>query len=108
MVWFWVWTALVVATVAGAFFLLRDVWRRAAALGAELARASAVAEELARRTEQLLAAAQEAEAVRRATPVDLDAVRLRRATMREDRVRRRARRHERHLATREGWRDYWR
>ena len=39
MLWFTVWTVLVLGTLAGAFFLLRDLYRKGKALTVELGRA---------------------------------------------------------------------
>jgi hypothetical protein len=53
MIWASVWTALVIGTLLGAFFLGRSLWRRGRALGHELARAGAAAERLSERVAEL-------------------------------------------------------
>lgn len=57
MLWFTVWTLLVLSTLAGAFFTGRDLWRKAKALLAELGRAGEVAAALSERADRLAAAA---------------------------------------------------
>jgi hypothetical protein len=56
VIWWFVWTVLVVGTIAGAFFLGRSLWRRSVALGRELARAGRTAEQLSDRVAELQAA----------------------------------------------------
>ena len=94
MLWFSVWTVLVLATLAGAFLLGRRLWSGLVALGDELARAGEVADRLAARAAQLEDAARaEQEAVRPALGGDAQALRDRveelRAVRREHRLRRR-------------------
>ncbi|GIG20335.1 hypothetical protein Cch01nite_10590 [Cellulomonas chitinilytica] len=107
MLWFSVWTVLVVGTLTGAFFLGRRLWRSATALAAELGRAAGAAQELADRVEELRLAAE----VRDTGPTVLaDVVTVRR---RYDAVRaaahaRRAERAERHGRTWASWGAYWR
>ena len=79
MLWFSVWTVLVLATLGGAFLLGRSLWRSAVALGRELSRAADVTAQLAERVDELQAAAG-----------------------------RRADREQRHVATRLRWQAYWR
>lgn len=55
MPWFSVWTLLVVGTLAGGFWLGRDLWRKGRALADELARATVVLERLAERQAELAA-----------------------------------------------------
>ena len=57
MLWFTVWTVLVLATLAGALWLGRDLWRKGKALLAELERAADVVGALAERADALTAAA---------------------------------------------------
>ena len=57
MLWFSVWTVLVLATLGGAFLLGRRLWRSGVALATELGRAAEVAEQLAVRVDELQAAA---------------------------------------------------
>lgn len=100
MLWFVVWTVLVLATLAGAFWLGRRLWRSLVALGAELARAGEVATLLADRTAELeeVARARQGE-VRPALGTDPDALRVRVEELRAVRRTQRARRRERHRAT---------
>jgi hypothetical protein len=105
--WFTVWTVLVLATLAGAFWLGRDLWRKGRALLAELERAGQVVGELADRADALAAAAA-------ATPIqhdllsDPDTHRERLAALHAARAARRAERRLRHAATFAGWRAYTR
>lgn len=100
MLWFTVWTVLVAGTLGGAFLVGRRLWRSAVALGRELARASDVAQDLARRT-----AALEDEARARqvgtgpALGGDAVALRARVEELRAARRERRARRRDRHRTT---------
>ena len=57
VLWFTVWTVLVLATLAGAFWLGRDLWRKGRALLAEVERAGAAFGALADRADALAAAA---------------------------------------------------
>lgn len=53
--WFWIWCALVLGTLAGAFFLGRDLWRRARTMlrsGAGLSEALAAMSERVDELEQ--------------------------------------------------------
>ena len=107
MLWFSVWTVLVLATLGGAFLLGRRLWRSSVALGRELARAADVTAQLAERVDELQAAA----ATRDTGPTlfaDRDALRARRAALREAAAGRRAEREQRHVATRLRWQAYWR
>lgn len=108
MLWFSVWTVLVVGTLVGAFVLGRRLWRSGLALGRELARAGQTWEQLADRLAEL----QELAAQNRADtgPTVLSPrgpLRERRAQLREERAERRATRAERHWRTRQSWRAYW-
>ena len=107
MLWFSVWTVLVLATLGGAFLLGRSLWRSAVALGRELSRAADVAAQLAERVDELQAAAS-----RRDTGptlfADRDVLRARLDGLREAAAGRRAEREERHVATRLRWQAYWR
>ena len=94
MLWFTVWTVLVLGTLAGAFFLLRDLYRKGKALTVEFGRASAVLAEVGERAEVLAATTGTTPA-----PVDLadpEPARARRALAREATLARQARRTERH------------
>lgn len=109
MLWFSVWTVLVVGTLVGAWFLLRSLWRSARDLLTELGRASQVMAELADRVEELRRV-QEAAAVpiRPTLLADKDELRARRAQLRRERDERRDARRDRDEATRARWRAVWR
>ena len=68
MLWFAVWTVLVVGTLVGAFFLLRRLYRQAKALLAELSRAADVLGQVADRASEL---AEASAALSTPAPVDL-------------------------------------
>ena len=107
MLWFSVWTVLVLATLGGAFLLGRRLWRSAVTLGRELARAADVTAQLAERVDELQAAA----GTRDTGPTlfaDRTALRARIDALREAAARRRADREQRHVATRLRWQAYWR
>ncbi|WP_250448294.1 hypothetical protein, partial [Actinotalea sp. C106] len=53
MLWFLVWTALVLGSLVGAFFLLRHVYRSGRALLVEIERAGEVMGAVAERAEEL-------------------------------------------------------
>ncbi|MBO3085588.1 hypothetical protein [Cellulomonas fengjieae] len=106
MLWFSVWTVLVLGTVGGAFLLGRRLWRSAVALGRELSRAADVTAELADKVDRLQAAAGP-----RTGPTlfaDRDVLRARWDAVREAAADRRVLRRERHVATRLRWTAYWR
>ncbi|CAN5283992.1 hypothetical protein BH11ACT1_BH11ACT1_25450 [soil metagenome] len=105
MLWFAVWTVLVVGTVVGAFFLGRDLWRKAAALLTELGRAADALGRLGDGTTQ-------SPGVDGVPPIraqlfdDRDALRARVDELRRARRERALRRSERHVATFARWRAY--
>ncbi len=105
MLWFSVWTVLVLATMVGAFAVGRDLWRKARALLDELGRASEVFGELAVQAAALADAAASLEAVRAARDPFADPVAARRAraTIHGRRAQRRSAREERNRATTESW-----
>lgn len=106
--WFWIWTVLVLATLVGAFFLGRTLWRKAVALGRELGRASEVAAELSERVTELQEiAARQAPDTSPTVFSDLEPLRARRAALRDEADLRKAARQDRHRATVRGWRAYW-
>ncbi|WP_146901410.1 hypothetical protein [Cellulomonas aerilata] len=107
MLWFIVWTVLVLATLAGAFWLGRDLWRKSRALLAELERAGRVVGELGDRAEALTAAA-EAQPLHHDLLGDPDVHRARLAALQAARAARRAQRQLRHATTFAGWRAYTR
>ncbi|MHB1490210.1 hypothetical protein GALL_345510 [mine drainage metagenome] len=108
MLWFTVWTVLVIATVVGAFFLGRDLWRKARALLDELGRASHVFGELSVQAAALAEVAASLEAVRAARDPFADPVAARRtrATVHGRVAQRRSTREERRRATAESWRRF--
>lgn len=107
MLWFSVWTVLVLATLGGAFLLGRRLWRSAVALGRELSRAADTASQLADRVDEL----QAARGSRDTGPTlfaDPEPLRERVAELRAAAAGRRAEREERRTATRLRWAAYWR
>jgi hypothetical protein len=111
MLWFTVWTVLVLATLGGAFFLGRDLWRKGKALLAELEHAADLADVFAKRTEELTAAAEAAAQADDRTPdilSDRAPHRARLAALRAEREARREARRLRHERTVLGWRAYTR
>jgi hypothetical protein len=107
VLWFTVWTVLVLATLAGAFWLGRDLWRKGRALLAELERAGQVVGELAERADALTAAAQ-AQPLHHDVLTDPDVHRARLGALRAARALRRAERQLRHTATFARWHAYTR
>ncbi|MBO9556163.1 hypothetical protein [Cellulomonas sp.] len=107
MLWFGVWTLLVVGTLVGAFFLGRRLWRSATAFAAELGRAAAAAQQLADRVEELRLAAEPRD-TGTTLLADPAVVRLRYDAVRAARHARRAERVERHRRTWASWGAYWR
>ncbi|NTW38458.1 MAG: hypothetical protein HGA44_00995 [Cellulomonadaceae bacterium] len=106
MLWFTVWTVLVLATLVGAFFLGRHLYRSGRALAAAVARASDVMAELAERTSELTEAAQDAVHL---APVELADPAAARARLAETAVateRRRAAKGARREATFRRWRSF--
>lgn len=107
MVWFTIWTLLVLATLGGAFLLGRNLWRKGKALVAELGRAGALAGDVADHGDQWAAAAPR-------TPGSHDLLtdravhRARVSTLREARSARRTRRRGQHARTVRGWWAYLR
>lgn len=111
MAWYWwlTWSLLLAGTLAGGFLLLRWLWRRAVALGRELARAGEAAERLTAHADEL------AEAARARHPVPPPALVRDRAEIRAElaavRVARDARadaRRARQRQTWERWSQHWR
>lgn len=107
MPWFWIWTLLIIASLALGVFLLLHLWKKIRALAAELGRANEVLGELSNRTEELTEALEKLEEARQAaTPEPLDPIGARQQMerVRKKRRRKRARRGRDHAATRRGWR----
>ncbi len=107
VLWFTVWTVLVLATLAGALWLGRDLWRTGKALVAELERAAGLVEALGERADALAAAAA-ADPVRHDVLGDPDVHRERIAALHARRDARRAERTLRHAATFTRWKAYTR
>jgi len=107
VLWFSVWTVLVLATLGGAFLLGRSLWRSAVGLGRELSRAAEVTAALADKVEQLNAAAGVPD-TGATLFADRDVLRARRAELRAEAAVRRVAREERRTATRQRWLAYWR
>ncbi|MEZ0447435.1 hypothetical protein [Cellulomonas sp. ICMP 17802] len=106
MLWFSVWTILVLATLGGAFLLGRRLWRSVVALGRELSRAADTASQLADRVDELQAARA---AVDTGPTLFADPEPLWEhwAELRAEAADRRAEREQRRAATRLRWRAYW-
>ncbi len=107
MLWFSVWTVLVLATLGGAFLLGRRLWRSALALGRELGRAAEVTAQLADRVDELQAAAGPRD-TGATVFADRDLMQQRLAQVRAGAAQRRAEREARHEVTRLRWRAYFR
>jgi len=103
VLWWILWTVLVVGTVVGGFFLVRHVVRSAKALGAELARASEVAQRLEERVAELSEVAAAAHPVEPVNVDDPERAHRVRAAAREVMDQRRARRDARREATYRRW-----
>lgn len=103
MLWFTVWTVLVVGALVGAFFLLRHLYRQGRALAVEAGRSADVLAAAAERATQLAAAAQQEWAPQPVVLDDPGPARTRRAALHEVRLRRRAERRARHEATYRRW-----
>lgn len=103
MLWFTVWTVLVLATLAGGAWLARDLWRKARALLDELHRAADLVGRLADQADALTAAAAAAP-VTHDVLTDPEVHREHLARLRTERAQRRAARALRHEATWSRWR----
>lgn len=105
MLWFTVWSLLVIGTLVGAFFLVREVYRSAKAFLVELERLTDVLDRIAERSEALTATATTP------APVDLldpEPARARLADARLATLRRRARKADRHAETYHRWQSFTR
>ena len=107
VLWFTVWTVLVLATLAGAFWLGRSLWRKTRALMAELRRAADVVGALAERADALAAQAA-ADPPHHDLLSDPDVHREHLAALAARRDERRAARALRHTGTFTRWRAYTR
>ena len=107
MIWWLVWTVLVVGTVVGAFFLARDLWRRAVALGAELGRASDAAARLSDQVAELSEVSRRVTVVHPLLATADDTARWR-GGLAARRAARDARRAASHAAAHERWDRLWR
>lgn len=108
MIWVIVWVVLVAGTLVGAWFLVRDLWRKAKELIAELTRAAEVLGELADTTGRLAEDAREAErAAQAAADLLPDPGEARRTwhRRRQEGAARRAARRMRDEQTRRRWRQ---
>lgn len=103
MLWFILWAVLVIGTLAGAFLLGRDLYRKGTGLVQELERAAEVLDAVADRSEALQAAATQPAPVEL---VDPEPARLRMAEARLRRLARRLRRHDRHAGVYARWQSY--
>ncbi len=108
--WWWlIWSILVVGTLVGAFFLLRDLWRKGMRLAKALSEASQTFADASARisdaVEQAKANAPDTSPTIFDDPVEL---RERVTLLREERAERAEARRERRLATARGWSlDAW-
>lgn len=106
MLWFTVWTLLVLGSLVGAFFLLRHLYRAAKGLLHEVERASQTMAAVADRAAELEDAARRLHPV---APVDLadpEPARQRRAVAAVATARRRAERTARHELVYRRWRSF--
>ena len=105
--WFTIWSVLVVGTLVGAFFLGRDLWRKAMALLAQVSESSMVLDRFARRTDELTAAASAAQPSTAPTLFDDPVVLHERVEeLRAQRAGRRAARRTRNEVTWDRWRRF--
>ncbi|QAY62662.1 hypothetical protein ET495_04625 [Xylanimonas allomyrinae] len=102
--WWLVWGVLVVGTLVGAFFLGRDLWRKAVALGGALGEASrALGDASARIGDAVEDAAAHPVDTSPTLFDDMTSLHDRVVAQREARALRAAERRERQLATVRGW-----
>jgi len=106
MIWFVVWTVLVVGALALFFVLLRRLWRQAVELGRQLAVASEVVAQLADQVEALRKAA-ERDPIRPTLFDDPDIAVRRYVEVKAAAEGRREQRAGRLARTIDGWRTYW-
>ncbi|MGW6004924.1 hypothetical protein ACWFNS_03225 [Oerskovia enterophila] len=101
--WFTIWSVLVVGTLVGAFFLGRDLWRKAKALLRQMSESSQVMDRFARRTDELTAAQPSTAPTLFDDPVLLHE---RVEELRAERAERRAQRRTRNKVTWDRWRRF--
>lgn len=106
VLWFTVWTVLVLATLAGALWLGRDLWRKGRSLLAEVQRAGDVVSAMADRADELTAAQHRPLTHDLLTDPATHQEHL--AGLRAARDLRRAERQLRHVSTFARWRAYTR
>ena len=104
VLWFLLWTVLVLATLVGAFFLLRHLYRIARALLAEVERSGDVLAEVSARGAELLRSAEEAVALAPVELSDPGPARARRVRSALATARRRGARADRHEQAYRRWR----
>jgi hypothetical protein len=105
--WFTIWSVLVVGTLVGAFFLGRDLWRKAKALLRQMSESSQVMDRFARRTDELTAAAAAAQPSTAPTLFDDPVVLHERVEdLRAERAERRVLRRTRNKVTWDRWRRF--
>ncbi|MBE7700367.1 hypothetical protein H9623_08625 [Oerskovia sp. Sa1BUA8] len=105
--WFTIWSVLVVGTLVGAFFLGRDLWRKAKALLRQVSEASVVMDRFAQRTDEITAALQASQPSTAPTLFDdPEPLRERVEELREQRAERRALRRTRNQETWVRWRRF--
>lgn len=108
MIWFVVWTVLVLGALVVVAVLLRRLWRQALVLGRQLAEASDVLARLADQVEALQAAnGRDPDLTAPSLFDDADVLRARLAALRDSAAGRRAERADRAARTAAGWRAYW-
>lgn len=106
MLWFIVWTLLVLGTLAGAFVLGRSLWRKVQELGAAAAEASDVLGRLADQADALADVAGQREPARAQLFDDTHVLRERLAELRREAAGRRTVRRLQHQETYARWRAY--
>lgn len=108
LVWFWIWTALLLGAAVAAFLVWRDAWRRLRRAGAEatitFARLGDVWARLAERTDERIAAAPSTAQTVTEPPAVL---RERVARLRAERLERRAWRRRARPDVWARWRSVW-
>ena len=106
MLWFSVWTVLIVATLVGAFLLARSLYRSGRALLAEIARGGDLLGQVADRAAELAAAADAGAAPAPVSLTDPEPARARRAAAVTVREQRRAGQAAVHAAVQRRWQSF--